>query len=83
MRRHNESMRTTIDLDPSAHKLAKAIARQRHVSLGRVISDAILNRYDEQSSPDFEIGTTELGLPAIYIGRPITREEVAALIEEE
>ena len=76
-------MRTTTDLDPKAHKIAKAIARQRHLTLGKIISEAILNRYEAQSPDSLQSSTTALGLPAIYIGRPITREEVSALIEEE
>ena len=76
-------MRTTIDLDPTAHRLATALARQRNVTLSRVVSEAILDQLAPSRGEPIPIGTTDLGLPAVYIGRPITREEVAALIEEE
>jgi hypothetical protein len=66
-------MRTTIDLDPTAHRLAKILATQRNVSLGTIVSEAIMERY---RAPE----TTEM---AISIGRPITSEEVRELIEED
>jgi hypothetical protein len=83
MRRHNGSMRTTIDMDPKAHKLAKAIARQRNVTLSRVVNEVILDRYAPSGWKPIPIGTTDLGLPALYVGRPVTAEEVEAAIEEE
>jgi hypothetical protein len=43
-------MRTTIDLDPQSHRLAKAIASQKGISLGKFISEAI-RAYCGQSEP--------------------------------
>ena len=76
-------MRTTIDLDPTAHRLAKILATQRNVSLGTIVSEAIMERYRAPEKTEMVIGTSEAGFPTISIGRPITSEEVRELIEED
>ncbi len=82
MRRHNESMRTTIDLDERALKLAKAAAHRRKVSLGRVCSEALLQIYAPEPAREAVITIDSSGFPTVDIGRPITYEEVNAFLEE-
>lgn len=83
MRRHNESMRTTIDLDPEVLDLAKSAARVRKVSLGKIVSEALLQVYAPNTTEKVQIVIDELGFPTFSIGRPITYEEVKAFLEDE
>lgn len=83
MRRHNDGMRTTLDLDPKALKVAKAVARNQKVSLGALVSDILLKHFMPDQGAVPPIGTTDLGLPALYVGHTVTPEEVEAAIEEE
>ena len=83
MLRHNEDMRTTVDLDPAALKIAKAVARSRKMTLGSLMSKLILDYFQPKEPVQLPIGTTDLGLPAIFVGRPVTPEDVAAAVEEE
>lgn len=76
-------MRTTIDLDPKAHKLAKALAHQRKVSLGKIVSEAIMERFCPEPTRPVKYGISEAGFPTIDTGRPVTLEEVKAFLEEE
>ena len=83
MRSHNWEMRTTIDLDPKALKVAKAVAKSRKVSLGTLVSTVLLDHFMPKQESVLPIGTTELGLPALYVGHTVTPEEVEAAIDEE
>jgi len=76
-------MRTTINLEPEAYRLARAIATQRHESLGKVLSESILNQFrtNERASEEFRIDSD--GFPRLTLGRVITPEDVAEAIEEE
>lgn len=83
MRRHNDDMRTTIDLDPQALKVAKSAARARKVSLGKIFSEALLQVYAPNATKKARIVVDEFGFPTLDIGRPITYEEVKAFLEDE
>ncbi len=74
-------MRTTIDLDPRAHRLAKMLAAKCDVSLGAFVSELILDTYDPKTVGEVEVN--EVGWPVISVGRPISDEEVQSLIEEQ
>lgn len=76
-------MRTTVNLEPEAYRLARAIADQRRQSVGKVLSEAILSQFRSPASQSTGVTTGPTGFPALYLGRPITPEEVAAAIEEE
>ncbi len=83
MRRHNDGMRTTIDLDPKVLDLAKSAARVRKVSLGKIVSEALLQVYAPNTTEKVQIVIDEHGFPTFSIGRPITYEEVKAFLEDE
>jgi len=76
-------MRTTVNLEPEAYRLARAIASQRKTTLGHVLSEAILGQLTSPHQPCMAVLRNEAGFPSIYIGRVITPEEVALAIEEE
>ncbi len=76
-------MRTTVSLDVEAYRLAQAVASQRRQSLGKVLSEAILLQFRSAPKPKATIIMDEYGFPTLYVGSPITPEEVRAEIEEE
>ncbi|HMS54833.1 MAG TPA: hypothetical protein PKA27_05490 [Fimbriimonadaceae bacterium] len=76
-------MRTTIDLDPRVLQIARAVAHSRKVTLSRLVSDMLEDHFFPKETAVLPLGTTDLGLPAIYVGRTVTPEEVEAAIAEE
>ena len=76
-------MRTTVNLEPDAYLLARALATQRRTTLGEILSEALLKLY--RPEPDQPVGLVidKSGFPTFYLGRTITSEEVAAAIEED
>jgi hypothetical protein len=73
-------VRTTIDITPEAWHLAKAIARERNQSLGKVVSDFILRQpVAETSKP----ARSAAGFPVFASGKPITSEDVQKLLDED
>ncbi len=75
-------MRTTMDIDQTSYRLAKAIAAQTGTSLGRVVAEAIVAYYGGQGEPSAEVGRSEAGFPTLTIGRPITVADVSELEDE-
>ena len=73
-------MRTTIDLTPDACHLAKAIARDRNQSLGKVVSEFILRPVTPETPAPTH---SPAGFPLFRCGRPITSEDVQSLISED
>ena len=74
-------MRTTIDLSEEAYQLAKAVARERNQSLGKVVSEFIIAAA-EAPTPGIYIPDDPNALPVVRIGRRITSEEIKALDDE-
>ena len=76
-------MRTTISLSPEVYRLARAIAYQKHQSLGKVLGDALMHQFAPSDDLAPRLETDSDGFPVIYIGRPISLQEVAEAIEED
>ncbi|MBS1829407.1 MAG: hypothetical protein JST93_29160 [Acidobacteria bacterium] len=74
-------MRTTLDLTDEAYHLAKAVSRERDLSLGKTISQLILERLSTPARPTPVI-EFENGMPVVTIGRSIGAEDVRAILEE-
>ena len=70
-------METTVELEPEAYRMAKALAAERGESLGKVLGDALLGRREAEIETDAE------GWPIIRTERPIPSEQVKAWIEED
>ncbi len=75
-------MRTTIDLTPEAHHLAKSVARERNQSMGAVVSEFIVGPATEKRSEHIVLGVSKAGWPTFNSGKRITTEEVKAMIDE-
>jgi hypothetical protein len=73
-------MRTTIDLAPEAWHLAKAIARERNQSLGKVVSEFILRTPGTAAAPP---ARSAAGFPVFASGKTITSEDVETLLDED
>ena len=76
-------VRTTIELTPEAWHLAKAVARERDQSLGKVVSDFILRANTPAPHPERSPETSPAGFPLIRVGRAITSDDVSRLIDED
>lgn len=70
-------MRTTIDLPADLHRAATLIARDRHQSLSRTVSDLL--RVALAGGQPAAVVTIDAGteLPTLRLGRRITAEDVA------
>ena len=75
-------MRTTLDLTDEAYALAKAIAQEENLGLGRAISQIIIRFAHPESSPAPQVVHLEDGLPVVSIGRMVTSEDVRKILEE-
>lgn len=70
-------VRTTLNISDEAYEIAKSLARAQRRSLGRVISDLIL-----QSAPPpkgASIQMSDYGFPTFRCVRPVTTRAVKAL----
>jgi len=75
-------MRTTLDIDQLSYRLAKAVATQKGISLGKVVGEAIRAQFGTSETPSTTIGRSDAGFPTLTIGRPITLSDVAELEDE-
>ena len=74
-------VRTTIDISDEAYYIAKGIARDRNLSLGRVVGDLILQ--SATGSNDASIKMSDYGFPTFRCTRPVSTDDVVALDDEE
>lgn len=74
-------MRTTLDIADEAYYVAKEIARDKNLSLGRVIGDLILQSTNRLGTAAIEM--SDYGFPTFRCTRPVTAEDVRSLDDEE
>jgi len=77
-------MRTTIDLPTAKHRQLRAIAAKRAISLGQLVAE--LTDVALGINPTNDAETTlerspVTGFLTLKLGRPISSEEVAALMD--
>lgn len=75
-------MRTTVDLPAAVHRRAKELAEQRHQSLSAVVADLTMRGLASLGEPVSVQTDDHSGLPVLSIGRPITSDEVADLLDD-
>ena len=75
-------MRTTIDLPPDLHALARELAHQQHKTLSQIITECVQKALDIAPSPARRIDTTPSGWPIVRLGHPVTAEDVRSLEDE-
>lgn len=76
-------MRTTLTLDPDIFEMARALAAQRGVSIGLVVSELARRGLRGDSSPERALRN---GIPLLPVGSDptvVTPELVASILDEE
>lgn len=76
-------MRTTVDLPPSVRRRVEALAASRGQSISATIADLTIHGLAQLDEPTVITIDEESGFPVVSIGRPITSEEVAAMLDDE
>jgi hypothetical protein len=76
-------MRTTVDLPPAVHRRARELAKQRGVSMSAVLADLATRGLAQIETPVTLTEDPRTHLPVLRIGRSITSEDVAALLDDE
>ena len=72
-------MRTTIDLTQEAYHVAQIVARERKLSLGKVISEFILHREPRE----LPAGRSAAGFPVFASGKKVTSADVKSMMDED
>lgn len=75
-------MRTTIDLPEDLHRAAVMIARDRHQTLSRTVSDLLRSALAGGQRDVPVEADSDTGLPLVRLGRRITGEDVARAQDE-
>lgn len=78
-----QDMRTTVDLPPALYQRVKELAGRRGVSVSRTIAELTQRGLADFGEPTRVRISPVSGLPYISIGRPITNDEVLALLDED
>lgn len=75
-------MRTTIDLPPDLHALARELAHQQHKTLSQVITECVRRGLDIAPDGALTVSTSPSGFPIVSGGKPVTAEDVRSLEDE-
>jgi predicted transcriptional regulator len=76
-------MRATVDLPPALLSRVKELARDQQQSLSATLSLLVARGAADFEDPDCVFTDPVSGLPTIRVGRAVTPEEVADLIDED
>jgi len=76
-------MRTTIDIPVGLHQRIKAYAEMQGQSFSATATEAMLRGMAPIDTPSTVHVSPVTGLLVFNSGRPVTSEEVAALIDED
>ncbi|QDO87423.1 hypothetical protein FNH13_02970 [Ornithinimicrobium ciconiae] len=76
-------MRTTVDLPPSVHQRARRLAAEQGRSLSAVVAELTTRGLAQLDAPAVLTLDELTGLPVLSIGRPISTDEVAEILDDE
>lgn len=76
-------MRTTVDLPPAVHRRVVEIARQSGRSLSAVLADLTVRGLGQLNEPVVIGRDEQSGFPVISVGRRVSSEQVATVLDEE
>lgn len=79
---YDATMRTTVDLPPEVHASAKRLADRLHQSLSSTLAEVVALGLARLEEPVISTDPAS-GLPVISLGRPVTADEVANVLDEE
>lgn len=75
-------MRTTVDLPPAVHRRAKELAAERGEALSTVIADLTIRGLSQLDEPVKLTTDPRTGMPVLRLGRPVTSDDVADLLDD-
>jgi hypothetical protein len=76
-------VRTTVDLPPAVHRRALEITKSSGRSLSAVVAELAARGLSQLDQPVVISTDERSGFPVIRIGRRVTSEQVAAVLDEE
>lgn len=76
-------MRTTVDLPPAAHRRVQELAASRHQSMSAVIAELTIRGLAQTGAHTVLTTDDRSGFPVISVGRPVTSDEVAAVLDDQ
>jgi hypothetical protein len=80
---YDAGLRTTVDLPPAVHRRARELAQERGESLSAVIAELTVRGLAQLDEPVIVKTDERSGLPVLSIGRRISADEVADLLDDE
>lgn len=75
-------MRTTVDLPPSVHRRAQLLASEQGRSLSAVVAELTTRGLAQLAAPVDLAVDEQTGLPVLSIGRRISADEVAEILDD-
>jgi predicted transcriptional regulator len=75
-------MRTTVDLPPSVHRRVKELADERGQSLSSMVAELTVQGLAGLGEPVTVSTDQRSGFPVLRIGRRVTSQDVADLLDE-
>jgi len=76
-------VRTTVDLPPAVHRRALEIAQRTGRSLSAVVADLTARGLSQLDEPVVVTTDERSGFPVVSVGRRVTSEQVAVVLDEE
>jgi len=76
-------MRTTVDLPPALHRRALELAELRGQSLSATLAELAARGLSQLDEPVVIRTDAVSGFPVISIGRRVTSEQVAAVLDDD
>lgn len=76
-------MRTTVDLPPVVHRRVRELAERRGQSLSAVLVDLTARGLAQLDEPVQLRVDRRSGFPVVSIGRKVTSDDVAAVLDDE
>lgn len=76
-------MRTTVDLPPALRRRVEELAHDRGQSISAVVSELALRGLDQLEEPIVITSDPRTGFPVFHVGRRVTSDDVADLLDDE
>ena len=76
-------MRSTVDLPPAVRRRVEALAASRGQSVSATIAELTIRGLAQLDEPPVITIVEVSGFPVVSIGRPITSEQVAVMLDDE
>lgn len=76
-------MRTTVDLPPAVHRRAAELAKTRGMSLSAMLAELTARGLSQFEEPLVVRVDAATGFPVVSVGRRVTSEDVAGMLDDE